>query len=96
MERAEVVQLIRECLERVNAERATQDRFAVSEETPLLAEESPLDSLEFVAFSSDLEAHLRRRLGRDLGLVGDALDEVARPFSSAGALADHVVAKLRT
>lgn len=95
MTRDEVLALIRACLETVMRERPAAERIAVTESTELLSDRSELDSLEFVAFSTDLEGRLSRTVGRDLALVANALSDTSNPFHSVSTLADHITRRVQ-
>lgn len=94
MERSQVADLIRQCLESLNKEREPAERIVADETTPLLAEDSSIDSLEFVAFSSDLESRLVRITGRDVGLISNGLASEDHPFRTVGSLTDFVTVLL--
>jgi acyl carrier protein len=91
LKRSDVLGLIRECLNELNAEREQDEQISIGEDTPLLGGDTQLDSLAFVAFVADLEDRLYASSGRDFVLVGelDAVD--AQPFRNVSALADRIV-----
>lgn len=95
MDRPQIVELIRSCLEAVNRERPAGERVVVDERTPLLGDGSPFDSLEFVSFSTDLESRLAKSTGRDFALVAAALSAEDHPFEDVTRLADHIERRLR-
>jgi hypothetical protein len=92
--RTELVQIISECLDSINLERTSDEKVEVSEETLLLDEQSSLDSLEFVTFSTDLERRLTKATGRRLALAADALASDSHPFRSVRTLTDHLASRL--
>jgi len=91
LKRADVLDLIRQCLEGLNAERPEDDQIPIGEDTPLLGGESQLDSLAFVAFVADLEERLQASTGRDFVLVGEFEASESHPFRDVSALTDRIV-----
>jgi acyl carrier protein len=91
---AEIRELIKECLRSLNRERPSEDRINVSDDTPLLTDESQLDSLDFVSLSVDLEERLRALTGRDFELAPSALAEDEHPMRDVGTLAEYILGKL--
>ena len=94
LDRPQILDIVCASLESVNQERPETDRFRIDEATALLGDGSPLDSLEFVAFSTDLERRLRRVIGRDPGLLGDAFLTADQPFDTVTTLVGHILTKL--
>ncbi len=92
--RGELAEVIHECLESINMERSPEERILMSEETLLLDENSALDSLEFVAFITDLERRLAKRTGHQLALAADALASSTHPFKSVRTLTEHLTSRL--
>lgn len=93
--RPAISKLIRDCLEVVNGEREDVAQIRVAEDTPLLADDSQLDSLELVAFLTDLETRASRIVGRRLSLAADALTADSEPFRDVGRLTDYLTTKLK-
>lgn len=91
MNRQQVADLIRQCLESLNRERPADDRIAISDETLLLYDDSQLDSLQFVAFITDLEGRLAAATGRTVPLIANALTSDEHPFRDVGMLTQYVV-----
>lgn len=90
----ELARLIRDCLDSINLERPEGEKIEISEETVLLDEQSELDSLEFVAFITDLERRLANRTGVELALAADALADASHPFKSVRSLTEHLAVRL--
>lgn len=69
------------------------DDVVVADETVLLGTSSPLDSMAFVAFVTDLEDRLQRETGRDLSLVLSSIHDfnADAPALRADALAKYIV-----
>ena len=92
VQRSEISDLLRDCVEALNQERPPDDRLVVSESTPLIGDESPLDSAEFVAFTIDLAARLSSTYGKEVPLeIGNGSEG---PLSNIGTLTDYLVAQL--
>lgn len=89
-----ISKLIRDCLEVVNSEREDGARIPLADDTPLLADDSRLDSLELVAFLTDLETRASKIVGRRLSLAADALTADSEPFRDVGRLTDYLATKL--
>lgn len=96
MTRFEIAQLVRECLVAVNSERPASDKIEINEDTLLLDDNSSLDSLEFVSFSTDLEGKLAKRTGRAFALAADALANESEAYRSVRSLTDHLATRLGT
>ncbi len=91
LKRAEVSNLIQQCLIALNAERGEDEQIAIGEDTPLLGGESQLDSLAFVALVSDLEERLHQLTGQDIVLVGELDPDGGHPFRNVSTLADRII-----
>ena len=91
LKRAEVSDLIQQCLIALNAERGADEQIDVGEATPLLGGESQLDSLAFVSLVGDLEERLHQAVGQDIVLVGELDPDGDHPFRSVSALTDRIV-----
>lgn len=92
LKRTDVLDLIKQCLIALNAERRDDDPIPIAEDTPLLGGESQLDSLTFVAFVADLEERLQASTGHDFVLVGELdASENRHPFRNVSTLADRIV-----
>jgi hypothetical protein len=91
LKRNDVLALIEQCLAQLNAERDGEDPIAIGENTPLLGGESQLDSLDFVAFVSDLEERLQETTGGDFVLVGNLEASEQHAFRDVSSLAERIV-----
>lgn len=96
MNAQQIQQIIIECLGALNSERPAEKKLAISPEMALLAENSQLDSLDFVALSVDLEERLRRLTGRSVELSPGAMAENEHPLRTVGTMADYIERKLRS
>lgn len=91
--REEALRLIGESLEVVNAQlRPGVRRIELAESLTILGSHSPMDSLNFVVFLSDLEERLHRATGKDLPFNMEADASGSTPFDSVATLADYLVA----
>jgi hypothetical protein len=90
--REDIIELISQSIDDVNAEREASARIAFSESVPLTGAGSPLDSLDFVNFTTSLEERLRRQNGKGLDL-STVLFDASEPFRSVGRLADFLAAQ---
>ena len=87
-----VICLIRESVDDLNAERQDGSHIEFSEELPLYGVGSPLDSLDFVTFTVGLEERARRDAGVSIDLASVLFDdESGQPFRSVAALAEYLV-----
>jgi hypothetical protein len=91
LKRTDVLELIKQCLMGLNAEREDDEQILIAEDTPLLDGASQLDSLAFVAFVADLEDRLHASTDRDIVLVGELDASESHPFRDVSALADRIV-----
>ena len=91
LKRTNVLVLVQQCLEGLNAERPDDEQILIGEDTPLLGGESQLDSLAFVSFVADLEDRLHESTNRDIVLVGELDATENQPFRDVSALADRIV-----
>jgi acyl carrier protein len=92
--RTEILELIGGCLARLNSERPSDKQIAFSAETPLLSKDSQMDSLDFVAFSVDLEEQLQRLAHRHIELAPAAMNPDEHPLRSVSTLTDYILRKL--
>lgn len=90
IKRTQIFNLICQCLEALNQERAAEDQIEISKDTLLLADDSSLDSLAFVVFSTDLEERLAALTGNDLTLVATAISSGQNYFRSVDTLTDYI------
>lgn len=76
LDRGRIAALVRESITEVNRGRGPEEQIPTSDETPIVADDSPMDSLAFVSFSASLEDRLRDELAGDLPVeVGDLWSE---------------------
>jgi hypothetical protein len=89
LDRGAIIQLISESIDDVNKYRDGNAKIAFSEDLILTGPGTPMDSLEFVDFSTSLEERLQRKGGGVVDIASVLFDE-SSPFRSAGALAEHL------
>lgn len=94
MDRARIAELVRSGIGDFNEGRAPDQKLAISEETPIVAADSAMDSLAFISFSADLEARLRDELEGELPQgVADLWSDDSALFN-VGTLTDRLAALL--
>jgi hypothetical protein len=83
---------MQEALDGLHAGGLVNTAMRVTEDTPLLGGSSPLDSIGFVTFVSDLEERLAAEAKRDVPLLFNEIHEfnAANPHLSAGVLARYI------
>ena len=89
MTRADVINMIAQSIQDVNAERESGSQITLSEDLPLTGAGTPLDSLDFVNFTTGLEERLRQASGKEFDLA-EALFDQSEPFRTVGKLADFI------
>lgn len=91
MERAQVLEYVLTALrEQVEAD-GDHDASTLGESTPLIGEESPIDSLGLVNIIVDVEQRLLDEHGTVVTIVDDkAMSQRYSPFRTAGTLSDYV------
>ncbi len=87
------LQLIQDSLNSLHRSGLIEQDIAVHSETVLLGTGSPLDSIAFVTFVTDLEDRLSQEMGSDLFLVLNEVSDfnVNNPNLSADTLARYIV-----
>ena len=94
LSREDVLGMIKESIDDVNAEGGSKTRIRFSEDVVLFGVGSPLDSLDFVNFLAGVEERLEMATGTTLNLTDVMFDdEAGRPFRSVAALAEYVSAR---
>ena len=87
------LQLIAESLDTLKKEGMLAKDVVLTRESILLGMGSPLDSIGFVAFITDLEEKIFEETKQDLYLVLNEITEfnVSKPFLSSNVLAKYIV-----
>ena len=87
------LQLIAESLNTLKKEGVLEKDVILTPEFILIGMESPLDSIGFVAFITDLEEKIFEETKQDLYLVLNEITEfnVSKPFLSSNVLAKYIV-----
>ncbi len=88
-----VLKLIAASLETLRGLGMLASDVKLNSQTILLGIESPLDSIGFVAFITDLEERISSEAKKDLYLVLNEMSEfnVNKPYLSSDALAKYIV-----
>lgn len=89
----QALKLIQDSLTSLRRVGLVEQDVAVNNETVLLGSGSPLDSIAFVTFITDLEDRLNRETNQELYLVLKDIHNFSAgtPHLSAGTLAQYVV-----
>lgn len=93
MNKQRALELIKASLGKIeNNEKITPDTV-ISESFVLLGANSPLDSIEFITFVTDLEELISTEANKDLYLVVNEIPEfdINQPHLSVAVLAQHIV-----
>jgi len=88
-----VLQLIGESFKQLKEDGMLEGNISLSSETSLLGAESPLDSIGFVTFITDLEERVVEETKKDLYLVLNEIKgfNVDNPQLSIDILTQHIV-----
>ena len=90
MDRLAMVRIVTDALNDEIAASVDEAVGDVSEETPLLGEGAPIDSLGLVSVIVQVEEHLSSEFGISVSLVDEkAMSQKNSPFRSVGALATY-------
>jgi hypothetical protein len=86
-----ILNIIKESLDDVNAEREADLRVPFSPEVILFGIGSPLDSLDFVNFVASVEERVQNSFGKSVNLTEAILDgKEGLPYRSVGELAAYL------
>lgn len=89
--RDQVLEAIYKAVDEVNEFFPPESRLEKSASTPLLSDESGMESLQFVSFITAVEQSLDTALGCHVNLTAEVGEqEDANPFASIGTLADLI------
>lgn len=91
-----IVALMQDCAVELHRGKIFDAEIAVNPETVLLGSDSPLDSIGFVTFISEIENRVNDETGKDLNISlmeVDGLDE-NDPHITAGKLATYIAQQL--
>jgi len=95
MERANILEVIYQTIERVNVLREPEAQLVCAEETPLYGTEGSLDSLGLVSLILDVEEAINLQTGRQLVLADErAMAQKRSPFRHVRSLADYILTRL--
>lgn len=87
------VELIQDSLSSLQRVGLIKQEVAVRDDTVLLGTGSPLDSIAFVTFITDLEDRLIQETNQELFLVLNEIQEfnIDDPYLTAGTIAQYIV-----
>ena len=89
VDRDRILRAIEQCLIALNEDRSRDEQIPLTEGTLLLDDESPLDSLSFVSFATDLEGRLRELTDAPLQAVSDLWSD-PKAVRDVGTLTDNL------
>jgi hypothetical protein len=89
------LQLIQESFDSLHKSGMTTEEIKVNNDTCILGEDSPLDSIGFVTLFSEIEDRLYQTINVDIYLVLDEISEfdINSPYLSAEVIAKYIVNK---
>lgn len=89
----ESMQIIQETLDSLSNSGMMQEKIKVEKNTVILGKGSPLDSITFVIFITDLEERLCEKTGKDCYFVIDEIGsfDINNPYLSVDAIANYMV-----
>lgn len=88
----DIIKLVYQALEGLNAELEPEKRVPLSPETGLFGPNASLDSLSLVSVIVDAEMFVHDQYGRAISLADDrAMSQAVSPFSTVDTLASYVV-----
>jgi acyl carrier protein len=89
----EALQIIQETLDSLSNSGMMQEKIAVDQNTVILGKGSPLDSITFVTFITDLEERLSQKTGKDCYFVIDEIGafDINNPYLSVEAIANYMI-----
>jgi acyl carrier protein len=88
---SEAEKTILRALVTLNAERGPDEQIEISASTPLLRDDTQIDSLELVSLIADVETTLNTKYGLDVSLADDrAFTRPVSPFATVKSLRDYI------
>lgn len=93
---ADILNLMQACADELVRGKIFSENITIAPETVLLGDASPLDSIGFVTFVSEIENRINDDTGKDLSISlmeVDGLDE-NNPQMTAGKLAAYIAREL--
>lgn len=94
--RDEVLAIVYEALESLNAELSEQERVQIGPSTPLFGADATLDSLSLVSVIVDVETALTLKWDAPISLTDDrAMSRQVSPFDDVGTLTDYILELLQ-
>lgn len=94
---AGILGLILDALSTISAAKPPAEQFTPAPDTPLVGHRAVLTSLELVALILEVETRLAEQFGYTITLTDDrAFSQASSPFRRPAALAEYIVASVRT
>jgi hypothetical protein len=89
----EALKIIQETLDSLANSGMINEKIAVEKNTVILGKGSPLDSITFVTFITDLEDKLSTNTGKDCYFVIDEIGnfDINNPYLSVEAVANYMI-----
>jgi len=89
----EAIQIIQETLDSLTNSGMISEKITVDQSTVILGKGSPLDSITFVTFITDLEERLSEKTAKDCYFVIDEIGafDINNPYLSVEAVANYMV-----
>lgn len=94
--REQILAVICDCVRRLGEEVGSDVLARPEEDTPLMGENSGVDSIALVSLIVEIESRLSEEFEMDLVLADDrAMSSARSPFRRVGILTDHVLELVR-
>jgi hypothetical protein len=89
----QALQLIQESLDGLHRSGLLEKNIIVTPDTAIMGKDSPLDSISFVTFITDLEDRLNNKSDTEIFFVLNDIGDfdINNPFLSAKAIANYIV-----
>jgi hypothetical protein len=93
MRNDDMINLMRESIEGLSSSGIVETPFELAEETVIFGSDSPLDSISFVTFITDMEERLGLLTGKDISITLLDIDDFneSDPHLTVKRLADFLV-----
>lgn len=90
------INLIQESFDSLYQSGVISEDIIVDKNTPILGENSILDSIGFVTLFTDIEDRISQNTGKEIYLVLDEITDfnINNPYLSAGIIANYLVEKI--
>lgn len=90
------ISLIQESFDSLYQSGVITEDIIVDKNTPILGENSILDSIGFITLFTDIEDRISQNTGKEIYLVLDEITDfnINNPYLSAGIIANYLVEKI--